>query len=422
MDEWIDSWIHARLHALSPGMSDESVAMLSDLTVVVVVGLLAFIANYVTKRVILQLVKRVIAKTEITWDDVLVDNHVFDRLSQLAPALVFYVFASAIFPAAEGLEGGIRQAAIAYMIIIVASAVHAFLTSIVTIYDSFEVAKSRPIKSYVQLVKVIVFLITAILVVSTLTERSPWGFLSGLAGLTAVIMLVFKDSILGLVGSIQLTAYKMVAVGDWIEVPKYGVDGDVIDISLNTIKVQNWDKTISTFPTYSLMSETFKNWQGMTDSGGRRIKRSLRLDMNSVHFLEGELLARVKGIELLKDYLASKTSELEAEAKERGVSPDHPVNARRMTNLGTFRQYVVEYLRSHPKIHNDMTFLVRHLPPGPDGIGLELYVFSNDQAWSNYEDIQADIFEHLLAVLPTFDLRVFQNPSGADLRLIGKAS
>lgn len=419
MDELIDARIRDLLAVLSPGMSEGNTAVLSEITLLLLVILTAFVANFIAKRIILRLVQKVIAKTEITWDDVLVEHRVFDKLSQLAPALVFYVFSGIIFPSLE-VKDGIRHAAIAYMIVVVASAVNALLSAIVVIYDTFQLSKSRPIKSYVGLVKAMVSVITAILVISTLTDRSPWGFLSGLAAMAGVIMFVFKDSIMGLVGSIQLTAYRMVEVGDWIEVPKYGVDGDVIEISLNIIRVRNFDKTISTFPTYALMSETFRNWRFMSESGGRRIKRALRLDMTSVKFLHGPLRERIEDIDLLKGYLADKAAEIEADAKERGVSIEHPVNARKLTNLGTFRAYVVAYLRNHKKIHQDMTFLVRQLHPSAEGIGLEVYVFTNDTVWANYESIQADIFEHLLAVLPEFELRVFQNPSGADMRMLGR--
>lgn len=414
----IDEWIRQQLVGLNLGLSASSDAVMSHTAVLLVVCLLALLTNFIAKRIILSVVKRFIGRTAITWDDILVEHHVFDRLSQLAPALVFYAFSGVIFPAVEGLHEGIKRAAIAYMIVIVARAVDGLLSASIAIYNRFEVARARPIKSYVQVVKVIVVVVTAILVVSTLTQRSPWGFLSGLAGLTAVLMLVFKDSILGLVGSIQLTANDMVAVGDWIEVPKYNVDGAVIDISLNTIKVQNWDKTISSFPTYALMSDTFRNWQGMSESGGRRIKRALHLDMNTVRFLDPALLEQVSSFDLLKTYLADKRAQIAEDAKARGVDPAHRVNARQLTNLGTFRAYVFAYLRAHPKIHDDMTFLVRHLAPGPEGVPLEIYVFSNDQVWANYEALQADIFEHLLAVLPEFDLRPYQKPSGRDLRVL----
>jgi miniconductance mechanosensitive channel len=255
--------------------------------------------------------------------------------------------------------------------------------------------------------------LTVVLIISRLLDKSPWALLSGIGALTAVIMLVFKDSILGFVASVQLTTNDMVRRGDWIEMPKYGADGDVIEVSLNTVKVQNWDKTISTIPTYQLMQDTFKNWRGMSESGGRRIKRALYIDMNSIAFCDEEMLRRFEKIELLKDYLHEKRHEVAATNEGIG-DPDMPTNLRRLTNVGTFRAYVVAYLRAHPKIHKDMTFLVRQLPPNDTGLPIEIYVFSNDQDWARYEAIQADLFDHFLAVLPEFGLRVFQLPSGAD--------
>jgi miniconductance mechanosensitive channel len=234
--------------------------------------------------------------------------------------------------------------------------------------------------------------------------------------LAAVLLLVFRDTILGFVASIQLSANNMVKPGDWIEMPSHNADGTVLDISLNTVKVQNWDKTIATVPTYALVSESFRNWKGMEESGGRRIKRSINIDMNSVRFVDDELAEKFKKIHLLKAYVESREEEILKYNEENKIDGSILVNGRRMTNLGTFRKYVEEYLRKHPKIHNDMTFLVRQLQPDERGLPIEIYVFSNDQAWANYETIQADIFDHILAVIPEFELRVFQNPSGRDFQ------
>jgi miniconductance mechanosensitive channel len=232
--------------------------------------------------------------------------------------------------------------------------------------------------------------------------------------MAAVLILVFKDTILGFVASIQLSANKMVNIGDWISMPDYNADGDVIDISLNTVKVQNWDKTIATIPTYALVSDSFNNWKGMEESGGRRIKRSLNIDMKSVGFLDSEQVEKFRKYHLLKDYITTKEKEITDYNKANKLDEDTVTNGRKMTNLGTFRVYLENYLHKHPKINQDMTFLVRHLQPSEMGIPMEIYVFSNDQAWANYEAIQADIFDHVLAVLPEFGLKVFQNPTGDD--------
>jgi miniconductance mechanosensitive channel len=245
--------------------------------------------------------------------------------------------------------------------------------------------------------------------------KNPGFFLGGLGAFTAVIMLIFKDSILGFVAGIQLTRNDMVRIGDWIEMPKYNADGDVIDVSLNTVKVQNWDKTIATIPTYVLMTDSFRNWRGMADSGGRRIKRALYIDMNSIKFCTEQMLDRFARFEFIRDYIDRKRKEVADYNVENHVDDSQLVNGRRLTNVGTFRAYVEAYLRNHPKVHQDMTFLIRQLAPTEHGLPLEIYVFSNDQVWANYEAIQSDIFDHVLAVVPQFDLRVFQTPSGMDL-------
>jgi miniconductance mechanosensitive channel len=256
----------------------------------------------------------------------------------------------------------------------------------------------------------------AIFAISIIIDKSVLVLLTGLGALTAIILLIFKDSILGLVAGIQLVANDMVRPGDWIEMPKYGADGDVIQITLNTVKIRNWDKTITTIPTYSLISDSFKNWRGMSESGGRRIKRALPIDMTSVKFCTPEMIDRFSRIAMLRDHIERKTKELREYNERNEIDQSVPVNGRRMTNLGTFRAYLVAYLRAHPKIHQDMTFLVRQLPPSDKGLPLEIYVFSNDQVWANYEAIQADIFDHLLASLPEFELRPFQSPTGDDVR------
>jgi len=276
-------------------------------------------------------------------------------------------------------------------------------------------ARRRPIKGYLQLVKILAYVVGIVLMATTILGQSAAGILGGIGAMSAVLLLVFRDSILGVVASFQIGANDLVHLGDWIEMPNYGADGDVIDISLQTIKVQNWDKTISSIPIYALISDSFKNWRGMAESGGRRIKRSVSIDMRSVRFLTQEDIERFRRFSRLRSYLEAKLSEVESYNREHGIDTADSVSGRRLTNLGTFRAYVAAYLRDHPQIHNDMTFLVRHLPPGPTGIPVEIYVFSRDQAWANYEGIQADIFDHLLAVLPEFDLRVFQEPSGWDI-------
>ena len=262
------------------------------------------------------------------------------------------------------------------------------------------------------------YFLAGIFVISILLNKTPVYLLSGVGALAAVLMLVFRDSILGFVAGIQLAANRMVSVGDWIEMPKYGADGDVLEVALTTVKVQNWDKTITTIPTYALISESFKNWRGMSESGGRRIKRAVNIDMSSIRFSDEEMLGRYEKIQYISEYIESKKHELEAFNQSENVDNASLANGRRMTNIGTFRAYVVAYLGNHPMINSDMTFLVRQLQPGQYGLPIEIYVFCSDKDWANYEAIQADIFDHILAVMPEFDLRVYQNPTGADFRML----
>jgi len=302
------------------------------------------------------------------------------------------------------------------MTIITAGVINGFLNALSDIYETLDVAKSKPIKSYVQVLKIVLYAVTGVLAISSLLGESPLVLLGGIGALSAVLLLIFKDSILGLVASIQLSTNDMVRNGDWIEVPAYGADGDVIDIALTTIRVQNFDKTISTVPSYALISGSFRNWRGMSDSGGRRIKRSIYLTTDSVKFLEPADVKRFEGMALIGDHVRSKSEELSDYNIESGADLKEMVNGRRLTNLGTFRAYVLAYLKDHPDIHHGMTLLVRQLSPGDTGVGIELYCFTTDTDWVKYEDVQADIFDHLLAAVPEFGLRVFQQPTGGDFR------
>ncbi len=373
------------------------------------------LANTVTKSLILRLVHKIVAKTRITWDDQLVERGVFTRLSHLVPGLILY-YGALLFPA-DGFTNWLQRMALAYIVICVAWSVHSLLNAVHDIYKQFEFSTSRPITGYVQTVQLAVWIAAAVFAIASLLNKSPAGFLTGLGALSAVLMLVFRDSIMGLVAGIQITANDMVRIGDWLEMPRFGADGDVIDITLHTVKIRNWDKTISTIPTHALINESFKNWRGMQESGGRRIKRSLMIDLQSVSFCDDEMLARFEKVAYLKDYLRERTQEVETWNQEHQVEGDCPINGRRLTNLGTFRAYVEAYLHHHPKIHQEgMTFLVRQLAPTEKGVPLEIYVFTNDIRWVVYEGIQADIFDHFFAAIPWFDLKLFQTPAGADVR------
>ncbi|HUF46423.1 MAG TPA: mechanosensitive ion channel domain-containing protein [Vicinamibacterales bacterium] len=389
------------------------VAMAIEATGVV---LLAVLANVIAKRVVVQALQHWTARTTLTWDDRLVARRVFHRLSHLAPALVIYHFAPAVLGEHTRWITAVQQGALIYMLAAGAWVVSSLLDSAEDILGATRVGRDLPLKAFVQVGKIVLFFVLAIAVLSLVLGKSPVLLFSGLGAMTAVLMLVFKDAILGFVGGIQLSANQMVAPGDWIEMPKYGADGDVIEVALTTVKVQNWDKTITTIPTYALISESFKNWRGMSESGGRRIKRAINLDMTSVRFCDDEMLERFSHIQHVSAYLERKRQEITDWNRAHDVDPSSPVNGRRLTNLGTFRAYVAAYLRHHPLVHGDMTFLVRHLEPTAHGLPIEIYVFSRDQRWAEYENLQADIFDHILAIVPEFDLRVHQAPSGSDVR------
>ena len=398
------------------GLSENLIILLRTIIVAVVIVGLAIIADFLTRRILVQTIRRIVARSKVTWDDILIKRRVFIRFAHLVPALIIYYSAGFILVDYPVLENFVMAVTKIYMILIILLIIDNIINASHEIYHTFPISENRPIKGYVQVVKIFFYFIAVILVLSIILGKSPKGLLTGLSALAAVLLLVFKDTILGLVASIQLSANKMVKPGDWIEMPKFNADGTVFEITLNTVKVQNWDKTIVTIPTYSMVSDAFTNWKGMEESGGRRIKRSVNIDMQSVKFCDEAMLEKFGRISVLKDYIETRKKEIEEYNKAHQIDNSVKVNGRRMTNLGTFRKYIEEYLRNHPKIHQDLTFLIRHLQPTEKGLPIEIYVFSNDQAWANYEAIQADIFDHILAVIPEFELRVFQNPTGADFQ------
>ena len=402
--------------------------------------LLAWATNGLARRIFLRLVQRVASRTQSTWDDRLIERGVFHKLANVAPALVTYVGigwalgvgpdllaeASGIDLQATSQEGLalaaailVRRVSLAWMVIALTMVGAGVLHALNDVYnETYAEAKNRPIKGYLQIISLFLYVTGGILVVSILAGLNPLVFLSGLGALTAILMLVFKDTILSLVASVQIMSNNMISLGDWVEMPQANADGDVIDIALHTVKIQNWDKTISTIPTHKFISESFQNWRGMSESGGRRIKRAIHLDMSSIHFLSDEEIDRLSRFEFLHEYLQTKRKDLEV-ANAREVPGDDVVpDSRRLTNVGTFRAYVLHYLRNHPTIHQDMTLLVRQLQPGAQGLPLEIYCFSNDTDWGNYEDLQADIFDHLIATLREFGLEAFQEPAGSDLKAL----
>lgn len=381
--------------------------------------LLAWLTFLVARWALVVGIRRWVKRSAITWDDALVDAKVFARLAHIAPAMVAYYGIQLVPTINAGLTLLIQRVAVSAMVAVTAVSFSSFLNALQDIYERNPEYRHRPIKGYLQVVKIAIYILTALIVVSTLLDKSPWLFISGIGAMTAVLLLIFKDTILSFVASVQIASNDMIRVGDWIEVPQAGADGDVIDVALHTIKVQNWDKTISTIPTYQLIDESFKNWRGMSLSGGRRIKRAIHIDLNSVRFLDAEEVERFGGWALLSRYVAAKREELATYNTERGGDAAANADIRRLTNVGTLRAYIYNYLRAHPKIHDSgYTLIVRQLSPSATGLPIEIYCFTNDQAWESYEGIQADIFDHILAIVPEFGLRLFQAPAGADFERV----
>lgn len=393
-----------------------------DLTsgiILVVILAIAFLGDAICRHIILTAVARLVKKTKATWDDIVFDRKVLTHVSHLvAPILLYILLPLAI--SNLGLLSFIQRICMIYIIAVFLKFISSLLTALFHVYSEKEQFRDRPLKGLLQTVQVILFFIGGIIIVSILIDKSPMVLLTGLGASAAVLMLVFKDSIMGFVSGIQLSANNMLRVGDWIQMPKYGADGTVIEVTLNTVKVRNWDNTITTIPPYALVSDSFQNWRGMQESGGRRIKRSIRIDMNSVKFCTPEMLAKYKKIQLLKDYIEETEKVIEDYNKEHGIDNSILVNGRRQTNLGVFRAYLTNYLKSLPTVNQDLTCMVRQLQPTEQGIPLELYFFSAIKAWVPYEGVQADVFDHVLAIIPEFDLHVFQNPTGEDFRELSK--
>ncbi|KRW59289.1 mechanosensitive ion channel family protein [Pseudomonas sp. TTU2014-080ASC] len=389
---------------------------LYTLTTLTLLLLAAWIGNFIVKRILVRGFYRALRSTPIGQDQLIYDSRVIARLANIVPALIITGGINLIPNLPKVVVTVTENVCSAFIVLSIALAISAVLTIINSLYDRRPNAHLKPIKGYVQVIKIVVFAIAAILMIASLIDRSPLILLSGLGAMAAVLMLIFQDTLLSLVASVQISSSDMVRVGDWIEMPQLNADGDVIDIALHTVKVQNWDKTITTIPTKRLITDPFKNWRGMQESGGRRIKRSLYLDQTSVRFLSPDEIAHLQKFLLLGQYLSNKKSELESWNSQLAEAAQEPANTRRVTNIGTFRAYVEHYLRQHPGIHQGMTQLVRQMQPTAEGLPLELYCFTSTVAWGPYEAIQSDIFDHLLAILPEFGLRVFQSPSGADMR------
>lgn len=381
---------------------------------------ISVVIHLVLHRLVLGAVERLARRSRHWWKRALFDSKLFNRLAVTLQGVIIQVQAG-LWLSGGGLTLAVIQT-ITHLWILLFGLLSLFslLDALLDISVQSRTAHNLPLRGLFQGIKLVGALFIGILMVSLLIGKSPVILFSGLGAMTAVTMLVFKDPILGLVAGIQLSANNMLSVGDWLEMPKYGADGEVIDIGLTTVKVRNWDNTITTIPTYALISDSFKNWRGMSESGGRRIKRSLHLDASSVHFLDEAELKRLHRAQLLAPYLDGKVQELGRYNSEQQADLSSLVNGRRLTNLGTFRAYLAAYLKAHPSIHQQMTLMVRQLEPGSNGVPMEIYAFTNTTSWVEYEGIQGDIFDHVFAVLPEFGLRVHQTPTGYDMRALGE--
>ncbi|NPE23041.1 mechanosensitive ion channel family protein [Fusibacter sp. A1] len=387
----------------------------SELLFIGLLILFSLLTYWITKSYLLKKLEVYILNNKFKFDDILLESQVFSRTAQILPAILIYLGATSL----PTYSGVIQKVMGLYLIVLTVYITDAVLNAVNSIYRTYEVSKQRPIKSYLQVIKIVVYIFGFIGFAASVMGKSPVYILSGIGAMTAVLMLIFKDSILGLVAGIQLSVNDMVRIGDWIEMPKYNADGDVIDITLNTVKVENFDKTITTIPTYTLISDSFKNWRGMSQSGGRRIKRSLHMDMESIKFCDEKMLKKFERITNLSEYINEKNDEITKYNSALDADDLIQVNGRNLTNIGVFRAYVQHYLKNHPKVHKHMTVMARQLAPTEKGIAIEVYCFTNDTNWANYEGVQADIFDHLIAILSTFELRVYQSPSGYDMQKMG---
>ena len=416
------NWLYELLR--QRGWAESTSEWLSTFLNATLVILVLVLATLIIKRILLSASRRWIRENRYDWDDALLRNNFLDRLSWFIPILLAHFSIDALLPVESSAYLILKRMMMLFFVIAGVTSVTALLATVSDVYRRLKPKQADVLQGFLDAAKIITYIIGIIFAVSIFSGMSPWGIISVLGGMTAVTMLVFKDTILGFAASIQLTATDMVRLGDWVEMPSYGADGDVISISIHTIRVQNWDKTITTIPTYALVANSFKNWRGMSESGGRRIKRALMIDVNSIRFCDEKLFEQLSRIHLLSDYLQTRQQDIAEYNRAKQLEPENDlgINGRRQTNIGIFRAYVIAYLRDNPLISKDMTFLVRQLAQTEHGLPLEIYVFSTDQRWVQYEEIQSDIFDHLFAALPVFDLRPFQNPTGYDMQHLAQAT
>lgn len=398
------------------GVHNDLAVIISNYSWIFVIAILAAIAYYVVRKILYNFLKRLVKKSKNKFDDILLEKKFFQRLSYFAPAIVFYKVTPLVISHLSGFVNLVERTTEIYMMFAGVLVIDALFDALHHMYLTTEMSKTRPIKGFIQVAKIILYSIVGIILISWLLGQKPLAIIGGLGALSAVIMLIFKDSILGFVAGIQLSVNNMVRIGDWITMSKYEIDGVVTEISLTTVKIQNFDNTISTLPTYSMIADAVKNWRGMEEAGGRRISRALNLDMSSVKFCTSEMLERYEKFGYVSDYVKQTEVLIQQHNLQDNIDNDVLVNGRRQTNLGIFRAYLREYLKNNPDIHDDMTIMVRQLAPTEKGLPMQLYCFTKTTAWVEYEGVQSDIFDHILAIIPYFDLKVFQSPAGNDFK------
>lgn len=398
------------------GVPDKFAYITEILILLGIVALLSIIGNLIARKIILAIIHTLVKKSKTDWDDILLEHKVFDRLSHFAPALIIYFSADFIFIEFPKWLHFIQKCSYIYMIVISLVVINSFINGVHDIYKTLPVAKNRSIKGYIQVVKIIVYIVGGIVILATLMGKSPVFMLSGFGAFTAVLLLIFQDTIKGLVGGIQLSANDLIRLGDWITVPKHNVDGTVIEIAISTVKIQNADMTVSSIPTYSLVSDSFQNWRSMTESGGRRIKRSVHIDLNTVCFCDENLIEKFQGIQLISDYIKTQKTEMNIFNSVKKIDSSIAINGKQITNLTVFRKYLEEYLKSHENVNPEMTWVVRYLEPVATGLPLEIWVFSKHKDLANFEMVQSEIFDHIFTVIREFNLKIFQSPTGEDMR------
>jgi len=412
---WIDNLL------ANAGYTSGDIPYLRLLIMSIGLIILSLICFYITKYLIIHTIYRFIKRTPFKWDDLIVEFKTFDNLAHLIPAFIIKGSISLILQDFEHLLPFFTKLTDIYIVIVFMIIFLSFLKVIENSISRSPTFENKPIASYFQMFRIIIYIIVAILIISIIINKSPLYLLSAFGALSAILLLVFKDTILGLVASVQISSNDMVRIGDWIEMPKFNADGEVTAINLNTVKVENWDKTITTIPTYYFITDSFKNWRGMQESGGRRINRSIFINVRSIKFVEKSDLVRYKKYQILKDFIEQRQNEIDTYNATNNIDISEAINGRHMTNIGVFRRYIELYLMNHPHIRKDMTLLIRQLSIDERGIPINIYCFTATTQWSNYEDIQANIFDHLLAAARFFDIEIYQQPGGDDMNRIASS-